>query len=107
MTPDLAQAFAVAIRQWHEASRNLEFVSHAYTDAQLQLQQAERDLHELARVVAIMDAPTTTSAVSNQDGPIGTVTMPIVRATPGPSSDGVDAAQFVLEAMRAGRAFGT
>lgn len=96
----MVQALAVATKQWHEATRHYEMVSRAFADAQAQLQAAERDLHELARAIEVVTTPAASGElVSNQPAPIGAVTMPVVPA-PNGASDGLDAAQIVLEEMQ-------
>jgi len=106
MTPLLIQALATATAQWHEASRTYEHASRAFADAQTQLQHAERDLHGLARAIEVAQAAPPIGVVgelvSNQATPLGSVTMPVAPAPagyPAASSDGVDAAQIVLEEM--------
>jgi len=103
MTPEMVQALATATRQWHQATRHFEIVSRAFGDAQTQLQHAERDLHELARAIEVVTAPAAGELVSNTPTPIGTVTMPIVAPAVNAPTDGLDAAQIVLEQMMQGR----
>lgn len=101
--PTLQDALTIATRNWHETTREYERAAAAFADAQTRLQQAERDLHELARALEVVEARPAGELFTGEATPIGTVTMPIV-AAPGPAlgaaSDGVDAAAIVLEQMR-------
>jgi len=103
LPPELTQALANATRQWHEATRHYEMVSRAFADAQTQLQTAERDLHELARAIEVVALGPVAAGdlTSNQATPAGSVTMPVVPGggSIGPSADGLDAGQVVLEHM--------
>jgi hypothetical protein len=110
MTPEMVHALATATRQWHQATRHFELCSRSFSDAQTQLQHAERDLHELARAIEVVAGqPAGELAgelVSNAGTPIGVVTMPIVAPPAGAANataDGIDAAQIVLEQMMQGR----
>ena len=98
MTPEMQQALATAVLQWHTATRHYEMVSRAFADAQTQLEHAQRDLHELSRAIEVATGkPAAGDLVSNTPSPIGAVTMPIAPAVP---ADGVDAAAIVLQHMQ-------
>jgi len=102
--PTLQDALTIATKNWHETTREYERAAAAFADAQTRLQQAERDLHELARAIEVVEARPAGELVTGEATPIGTVTMPIVAAPLGPAlgaaSDGVDAAAIVLAEMR-------
>ena len=93
MSNPIDDALAVATRQWHAAHRTYEHASRAFADAQTQLQHAERDLHELARAIELNTAHPTPAAQGITLAPNGTGGAPI-------PSDGLDAAQIVLEEMQ-------
>jgi len=78
MTAEMAQAMAVAIRQWHEAHRRCEQAGRVYAEAQLELQGAERDLHELARALEMLDPGVATVLVSQLVTAVGTARVPVV-----------------------------
>jgi hypothetical protein len=101
MTPTIAAALEIASVNWHRAQREHEAAARMYADARVQLDQAERDLHELARAIELTAAQAGelhTAAAA----PHGTVTMPIAPISPvaNPTHDGEDAGEIVLQMMR-------
>jgi len=109
MTAEMAQAMAVAIRQWHAANRRCEQAGRVYAEAQLELQGAERDLHELARALEMLDPGVATVLVSQLVTAAGTVTVPVVPvdqaavAAAAAAQGGKTASDIVLEMMQQGR----
>ena len=109
MTAEMAQAMAVAIRQWQTANRRCEQTGRAYAEAQLELQSAERDLHELARALEMLDPGVATVLVSQLVTAAGSVTVPIVPVDQGAvaaaaAAQGVKtASDIVLELMQQGK----
>lgn len=102
MTPEMVHALATATRQWHQATRHFELCSRSFSDAQTQLQHAERDLHELARAIEVVTAmPASELVTSAPIGAAGFVTMPVMPTSSaiGAPVDGFDAGAAVLEHM--------
>jgi hypothetical protein len=103
MATTIQDALTTATKNWHEATRRYERAAADFADAQTRLQQCERDLHELARAIEVVEARPAAELGelhTAEPTPLGTVTMPIVAPSLGASSDGVDAAAIVLEQMR-------
>jgi hypothetical protein len=119
LSAEMVQALAVAVRQYHASKRRYEEASQAFADAQAQLAYAERDLHEIARALEMLDAAGTMALVSElvvNDQAVGnpsstsltvtgnpsstglTVTMPVV-AVPGAIGESTPA-QIVLELLK-------
>jgi hypothetical protein len=108
LSAEMVQALAVAVRQYHASKRRYEEASQAFADAQAQLAYAERDLHEIARALEMLDAAGTTALVSElvvSDQAAGnpsstglTVTVPVV-AVPGAIGESTPA-QIVLELLK-------
>jgi hypothetical protein len=102
MTPTIAAALETASINWHRAQRDHERAARLYADARIQLDQAERDLHELARAIEVAAGIPAAELHSNTAAPHGTVTMPIAPISPvvNPTHDGEDAGEIVLQMMR-------
>jgi hypothetical protein len=103
MSPTITAALEAAATNWHHAQRDYERAARLYSDARIQLDQAERDLHELARAIEVAAGSSAGELASNQAAPLGSVTMPIAPISPvmNPAPDGgEDAGEIVLQMMR-------
>lgn len=110
MSPEMAEALRVAVRQWYANARRCMEASAALADAQAQLAHSERDLLELGQALEALDGSGV--GVAARAGELvndhaSTVTVPLVPAGPmvAPDIEGTPA-QIVLEYLQQQRQIG-